>query len=64
MQDCYSVANIFHTNAHTHACILPHLAAACTADDPIGAVERVEEVEDVSAKVWDVFEDRERLRKG
>ena len=64
MQDCYSVANIFHTNAHTHACILPHLAAACTADDPIGAVERVEVGEDAGAVVWDVFEDWGRLLQG
>jgi len=63
MQDCYSLPNISHTNAYIHDHALPRIAAACTDDEPIGAVDRVEVVEDVGAVVWDVFEDGERLRK-
>jgi hypothetical protein len=43
---------------------LPCLAAACTDDDPIRVVERVEEVEGVSAVVWmysRIWEDYEKV---
>jgi len=51
MQDCYSLANISHTNVYIHDHALPRLTAACADDGAFGAADRAEMVEDAGAVV-------------